>query len=85
MGRNRHLITGAFGPFAFGQALVTQDPKLRVIPRRRTLFGLPLPRAWMPHGDSHEAEENGRSRFHVAIALPLIDPDVTYAGWLDPA
>ena len=84
-GRNQHLITERFGPFAFGLALVTQGPKLRVIPRRWTLFGLPLPRALMPRGDSYEAEQNGKFRFHVEIALPLIGPVVTYDGWLDPA
>jgi hypothetical protein len=83
--RNEHLITERFGPFAFGLALVTDGPKLRVIPRRLTLFGLPLPRALMPKGDSYETERNGKFRFHVEIALPLIGPVVTYDGWLDPA
>jgi hypothetical protein len=84
-GRNAHLITERFGPFAFGLAMVTQGPKLRVIPRRWTLFGLPLPRALMPRGDSYETEQADKFRFHVEIALPLIGPVVTYDGWLDPA
>ncbi len=84
-GRNAHLITERFGPFAFGLAMVTQGAKLRVIPRRWTLFGLPLPHALMPSGNSYETEQNGKFRFHVEIALPLIGPVVTYDGWLDPA
>ena len=84
-GRNRHLITERFGPFAFGLAIVADGPKLRVIPRRWALLGLPLPRSLLPRGDSYEAEQNGKFHFHVEIALPLIGPVVTYDGWLDPA
>ena len=84
-GRNQHLITERFGPFAFGLAIVTDGDRLRVIPRRWTLFGLPLPRALMPRGDSYEAEAMGKFRFHVEIALPVIGPVVTYDGWLTPA
>ena len=83
--RNTHLITERFGPFAFGLALVLDGAVLRLIPRRWTLFGLPLPRALMPQGDSYETERDGKFRFHVEIALPLIGPVVTYDGWLDPA
>ncbi len=83
--RNQHLITERFGPFAFGLALVTDGPRLRIIPRRWTLFGLPLPRALMPRGDSYEMEQDGKFRFHVEIDLPLIGPVVTYDGWLAPS
>ena len=83
-GRNTHLITERFGPFAFGLALVIEGARLRIIPRRWTLFGLPLPLALMPRGDSHEQEIHGQFRFHVEIALPLIGPVVTYDGWLEP-
>lgn len=84
-GRNQHLITERFGPFAFGLALVTAGQKLRIIPRRWSLCGLPLPRALMPKGDSYETQIDGKFRFHVEIALPLIGPVVTYDGWLEPA
>ena len=80
--RNAHLITERFGPFAFGLALVLQNNRLNIIPRRWTLFGLPLPKSLMPHGDSYETERDGKFRFHVEIALPLIGPVVTYDGWL---
>ncbi|MEO8242077.1 MAG: DUF4166 domain-containing protein [bacterium] len=81
-GRNQHLIEERFGPFAFGLALVIDGQRLRIIPRRWAILGLPLPVALMPRGDSHETEEEGRFRFHVEIALPLIGPVVTYDGWL---
>ena len=83
-GRNQHLITERFGPFAVGLALVVAGAKLRIIPRRRTLFGLPLPRTLMPRGDSHQTESDGKFRFHVEIALPLIGPVVSDDGWLVP-
>lgn len=84
-GRSQYLITERFGPLAFGLALVVEGAKLRLIPRRWTLLGLPLPRFLLPKGDSHETEEDGKFRFHVQIAVPLIGPVVTYDGWLQPA
>lgn len=81
-GRNQHLITERFGPFAFGLAMVVDGSRLRILPRRWSLLGLPLPRALMPRGDSHETEVDGKFRFHVEIALPLIGPVVTYTRWL---
>ncbi len=83
-GRNTHLITERFGPFAFGLALVLQDNRLNITPRRWTLFGLPLPKALMPRGNSYETERDGKFRFHVEIDLPVIGPVVTYDGWLLP-
>lgn len=84
-GRNQHLITERFGPFAFGLALVIHGDRLRIIPRRWSIFGLPLPRFAMPHGDSHDSVQQGKFHFHVEIALPLIGPVVRYDGWLQPA
>ena len=84
-GRDLHLVTERFGPFAFGLALVTDGAKLWIIPRNWRLFGLPLPRALMPRGASYETEAEGRFRFHVEITLPLIGNVVTYDGWLRQA
>ena len=83
-GRNQHLITERFGPLAFGLAMVTDGNRLRVIPVRWSLLGLPLPRRAMPRGQSYETEVDGKFRFHVEIAVPLIGPVVTYDGWLAP-
>lgn len=81
-GRFAHLIVERFGPFAFGLALVLRDDKLHLIPRRWAFFGLPMPRALMPRGDSYETETDGQFRFHVEITLPLIGPVVCYEGQL---
>ena len=53
-----------------------------MIPRRWAFFGLPMPRALMPRGESYEAEVAGTFRFHVEITLPLIGPVVRYEGAL---
>ncbi len=83
-GRDKHLIVERFGPFAFALALVWDGGRLRLTPRHWRLFGVPLPRALMPDGDSHETVRDGRFRFHVEICLPLIGEVVRYEGWLLP-
>ncbi|MBL4926500.1 DUF4166 domain-containing protein [Fuscibacter oryzae] len=82
-GAMRHLVVERFGPFAFGLALQLRERRLNIIPRRWSLFGLPLPRAQLPGGDAWEEETDGTFRFHVEITLPLIGPVVTYEGWLE--
>nr|WP_253913333.1 SDR family oxidoreductase [Pseudoruegeria sp. HB172150] len=83
-GRNHRLLLERFGPFAVALALVFDDGKLRLVPRRWTFLGLPLPRAILPGGDSHETEQDGRFRFHVDIRAPLLGRIVRYRGWLQP-
>lgn len=83
-GRSQYLITERFGPLTFGLALVLDGAKLRLIPRRWSLLGLPLPRVLLPKGNSHESEVDGKFRFHVEIAVPVAGPVVTYDGWLLP-
>jgi hypothetical protein len=63
---------------------VLEDGRLRLIPRRWTLFGLGLP-AWLfPRIEAWETVEDGRFRFHVDISHPLTGPIVLYRGWLEP-
>ncbi len=81
-GRNMHLMEERFGPLRFGLALVWQAGRLRILPRRWSLLGLPLPTALMPRGDSYERQDGDRFRFHVEIGLPLFGPVVCYDGWL---
>jgi hypothetical protein len=80
--RNAHLIEERFGPLRFGLAVVWDQDRLRIIPRRWSFLGLPLPGFLMPKGDSFERQEEDRFRFHVEVAVPLIGPVVTYDGWL---
>ncbi len=84
-GSCRHLMAERFGPFVFGLALVADEGRLRLVPRRWTAFGVPMPRWLMPAGDSYEEVEDGKFRFHVEIRLPVVGLMVRYRGWLEPA
>jgi uncharacterized protein DUF4166/saccharopine dehydrogenase-like protein len=83
-GRFERLLCERFGPFAFGLALVVADGRMRLVVRRWSLFGLPLPLVLAPYGDAYESAENDRFNFHVAIGHPLVGPIVRYDGWLMP-
>ena len=54
--------------------------QLRLIVRRWSVFGIPLPVALAPRGDSYEYAENGRFHFHVEIAHPFTGLIVGYRG-----
>ncbi|MBI1407523.1 MAG: DUF4166 domain-containing protein [Caulobacter sp.] len=83
-GRAAHLVVEAFGPLACGMAPVLEAGRLRLIPRRWSLFGLALP-AWLfPRIEAWEAQTDGRFAFNVAISHPLTGPIVAYRGWLEP-
>jgi hypothetical protein len=83
-GRSAHLLAERFGPFEIALALVVDGDRLRLVPRRWSAFGLPMPRWLIPHGDSYETVEDGCFRFHVEIRLPLAGLVVRYRGWLAP-
>ena len=80
----RHLLAERFGPFIFGLALVAEPGRMRLVPRRWTAFGVPMPRFLMPKGDSFETIEDRKFRFHVEIRLPILGLMVRYRGWLAP-
>lgn len=84
VGRFDGLLCERFGPFAFGLALLLEGERLSLVVRRWTFLGLPLPRRWAPSGDVYETVDNGRFRFHVDIAHPLLGRIVRYRGWLVP-
>jgi hypothetical protein len=81
-GRFDRLLCERFGPLTFGLALVVDGGRLRLVVRRWSFFGLPLPLALAPGGDSHEFADQGRFNFHVEIAHPLTGLIVRYRGWL---
>jgi hypothetical protein len=83
-GRFDRLLCEKFGPFSIGLALVVEDARLRLVVRRWSCAGLPLPAAWAPRGEAYESAEDGRFRFHVEIAHPLTGLIVGYRGWLVP-
>jgi hypothetical protein len=83
-GRYERLLCERFGPITVGMALVVEDDRLRLVVRRWSFLGLPLPRAFVPHGDVYESAQDGRFNFHVEICQPLLGLIVRYRGWLKP-
>ncbi len=83
-GRFDRLLCERFGPFAFGIALVREADRLNLLARGWSFFGIPLPRALVPHVTAYESVEDDRFRFYVEIKLPLVGLVVRYRGWLVP-
>lgn len=81
-GRNEWLLCERFGPLAATMALVLDGGRLRLVLRRWSAFGLPLPLALGPRIDAYEFAEAGRFHFHVEIAHPVTGLIVGYRGWL---
>lgn len=84
-GRNAQLMVERFGLISVAIALLVEGDTLRLVPRRWSLLGLPLPKALLPTGNSFETERDGRFVFDVEIAAPLIGLIVAYRGTLEPA
>lgn len=83
-GRDSHLLIERFGPVSVALALVIHGGQLKLVPRHWRIFGLPLPRALLPTGNTYETAADDRFRFHVEIGLPFIGQIVCYDGWLQP-
>jgi hypothetical protein len=83
-GRFDGLLLERFGPLAAGMALVLEDGRMRLVVRRWSVFGIPMPLALAPRGDSYEFAADGRFNFHVEIRHPLAGLIVAYRGWLVP-
>jgi uncharacterized protein DUF4166/saccharopine dehydrogenase-like protein len=83
-GRSDGLLCERFGPFTFAMALVATNQQLRLVLRRWSLLGVPLPMWLCPRSESYEAVVDGRFRFDVAISHPLTGLIVRYQGWLAP-
>ena len=83
-GRFEHLLCERFGPCILGMALVIAGDRMRLVLRRWSIFGVPLPVSWAPFGDCYEHVKDGRFCFHVEISHPLTGTIVNYRGWLVP-
>ncbi len=83
-GRDAHLLIERFGIIAVALAMVVEDKRLYLIPRRWSALGLPLPRMLLPKGASFETQEDGCFVFDVEISAPLVGLIVTYRGKLRP-
>ena len=84
-GRNQYLLVERFGIVAVSLALVVEDERLFLIPRRWSMLGIPMPRLLLPKGTSFESEEDGRFHFNITIAIPLVGLVTAYEGFLRPA
>ncbi|MGZ5909148.1 MAG: DUF4166 domain-containing protein [Reyranella sp.] len=81
-GRSERLLCERFGPLTFAMALVPEEGRLRLVLRRWSAFGMPLPMWLCPRSESYESAKAGRFGFHVAISHPLTGLIVRYRGWL---
>jgi hypothetical protein len=83
-GRNEHLLIERFGMIEIALALVVEDGRLYLIPRRWSFLGFRLPVALLPVGTSFECERDGRFAFDVEIGAPVVGSIVAYRGTLEP-
>lgn len=81
-GRDAHLLCERFGWLMFAMALVVDGGRLKLVPRRWNVLGVPLPPWLCPRVDAYESVEAGRFRFHVEIRHPLTGLIVRYRGAL---
>jgi len=83
-GKDQGMLVESFGGAAFTLALEIRQDRMYLIPRRWTLFGLPMPGFLLPRGDSFETAADKRFCFHVEIRAPIAGLIVGYQGWLEP-
>ncbi|MBK6703511.1 MAG: DUF4166 domain-containing protein [Caulobacteraceae bacterium] len=83
-GKSERLIIERFGALEFAMALVVEGDRLRLVTRRWSAFGMPLPIWLAPRSNAYESEENGAFRFFVEISHALTGLIVRYDGWLKP-
>lgn len=81
-GRSDALLCESFGPLSFAMALVLDGARLRLVLRRWSLLGIPLPLWLAPRSDAYESVESGRFSFHVEISHPICGLIVRYRGRL---
>lgn len=75
-------LVESFGPLRFAFRVPVENGRLRMELERWSLGALPLPKRLAPRSPAREWEEDGRFRFDVPIALPVIGSVVHYRGWL---
>jgi hypothetical protein len=83
-GKDAHLIVEKFGAISVSLALIVEGDRLLLVPRRWSIWGVPLPRMLLPAGTSFETERNGKFCFDVEISAPLAGLIVAYKGELEP-
>lgn len=81
----REGVAERFGPLRFAFDLPSDEAGLRMVLRRWTAFGIPMPLVLGPRIAAREWEEAGRFRFEVGVCLPLIGEVISYTGALGAA
>jgi len=79
---NGNRIIERFGAMRFYFDLPVNANGLRMVLRRWTFFGIPMPLALGPQVEASERAEGEDFIFDVQTALPLIGPIVSYHGCL---
>lgn len=83
-GRNEALLVERFGRVSVALALLVENGRLQLVPRRWSVLGLPLPHSLLPGDKSFEYEVDGRFVFDVEIGAPVVGRIVHYRGVLEP-
>jgi len=84
-GRNEALLVERFGAVSVALALLVDNGRLQLVPRRWSILGLPLPQWLLPGENSFESDEDGRFVFDVEIGAPVVGRIVHYRGALEAA
>ncbi len=82
LAKNEYLMMESFGAIKVAMAIFKKGETLRFVPRRWFLFGLPMPKALLPYGDTFEYQEDGKFWFNVSLNVPLAGRVASYKGWL---
>jgi NAD(P)-dependent dehydrogenase (short-subunit alcohol dehydrogenase family) len=79
------VVRESFGPFDFDMKVGVEDGVLSMTVVGWRIGPFPLPAFLAPRSTATEsADAEGRFRFDVPIALPLIGRLTHYSGWLEP-
>jgi hypothetical protein len=82
LGAAGEQVEERFGPLRFRFDLPAGPEGLAMHLRSWSVFGLDLPLKLAPRIAAREWEEEGRFRFYVDVAMPVIGPVIRYSGWL---
>ena len=77
------LLCEQLGLARFGFRLTVEQGDIVWRVERVAALGLRLPTGWFQQVRARESELNGRYRFDVAAALPVVGLLVRYQGWLN--
>ncbi|KQT56212.1 MULTISPECIES: SDR family oxidoreductase [unclassified Aureimonas] len=83
-GRDQYLLIEKFGIARFSIALVRDGKRLFFVPRRWSIWKIPMPMGLLPTGESFETEISGRFAFDITIKAPVVGLVVAYRGTLEP-